>query len=305
MTTDIDVRALVDAAAQAPGNDAETFGLVWRAAQAAGQVSAELAADPTARLWFTAWRIDPGPTVLAREAAWTAAAEPTSIDTPVGRVVGWTAGTGPTVLLVHGWGDYSARLGAFLQPLADRGLRALAVDLPGHGRSDADPTDLYRMSDAVASVVRTESVSAIVAHSMGSIASLRAVAGQSAVQALALLAPPLDLETAVPTFGRLFDLPPASLTGLCEWIERRYGPGVWDEFRAEMLAAACRVPTVLVHSRDDDQVDVASARTLVRAFPDAWLHEVDDLGHTRVVREPSILDVVADFVQSRVHDESR
>ena len=304
MTTDTDVLELLDAAARASGTDAETFGLVWRAAQAAGQVSAELAAEPTARLWFTPWRIDPGPTVLEREAAWTAAAQPISLDTPVGRLAGWTLGTGPTVLLVHGWGDYSARLGAFLRPLADRGLRVLAIDLPGHGRSDTDATDLYRMSAGVASVLRTESVSAVVAHSMGSIATLRAVGAAPGAQALALIAPPLDLETAVPTFGRLFDLPPASLTGLCEWIERRYGAGVWDDFRGDALATACRVPTMLVHSRDDDQVDVAAARTLVRASPDAWLHEVDGLGHTRVVREPEIVNVVADFVQTRL-DEAR
>jgi pimeloyl-ACP methyl ester carboxylesterase len=46
------------------------------------------------------------------------------------------AGAGPLVLLVHGWPEFWWSWRHQLQPLADAGYHAVAVDLPGYGRSD-------------------------------------------------------------------------------------------------------------------------------------------------------------------------
>lgn len=46
------------------------------------------------------------------------------------------AGAGPAVLLVHGWPTSSHLWRRVIPPLADAGLRAIAVDLPGFGGSD-------------------------------------------------------------------------------------------------------------------------------------------------------------------------
>ncbi|MFP5351234.1 MAG: alpha/beta fold hydrolase [Actinomycetota bacterium] len=45
-------------------------------------------------------------------------------------------GTGPLVLLLHGFPEYSYSWRNQLGPLAEAGFRAVAVDLPGYGRSD-------------------------------------------------------------------------------------------------------------------------------------------------------------------------
>lgn len=52
----------------------------------------------------------------------------------------------PVVLLVHGLLSDSGTWGETLEPLADRGLRAVAIDLLGHGASDA-PAGLYLLDD--------------------------------------------------------------------------------------------------------------------------------------------------------------
>jgi pimeloyl-ACP methyl ester carboxylesterase len=52
----------------------------------------------------------------------------------------------PPVLLVHGLLSDSGTWAEDLQPLADRGLRAIALDLLGHGRSDA-PAGPYLLDD--------------------------------------------------------------------------------------------------------------------------------------------------------------
>ncbi len=59
-----------------------------------------------------------------------------------GRVVYRAAGAGPVVLLVHGPLRSGARFDDLLPLLADGGVRAVAVDLPGFGRSDKPPEGL-------------------------------------------------------------------------------------------------------------------------------------------------------------------
>lgn len=49
------------------------------------------------------------------------------------------SGSGPNALLVHGWPESSYMWRELLFELAQRGVRAVAPDLPGFGDSDADP----------------------------------------------------------------------------------------------------------------------------------------------------------------------
>ena len=67
---------------------------------------------------------------------------PTMVQTPAGEVATWTAGEGPTtIVLVHGFGDNSAGWVAVATALAQE-HRVVVVDLPGHGRSDPDAAPL-------------------------------------------------------------------------------------------------------------------------------------------------------------------
>lgn len=58
---------------------------------------------------------------------------------------------GPTVVLIHGLASDSDTWDRALPPLAERGVRVIAVDLLGHGRSDR-PTGSYLLDDFAASL---------------------------------------------------------------------------------------------------------------------------------------------------------
>lgn len=95
------------------------------------------------------------------------------VSAPAGRIHLVEQGTGPLVLLVHGFPEswYSWR--HQLPVLAAAGYRAVAVDVRGYGRSSKpDATDAYRMFELVednAAVVRAlgERRAVIVGHDWG------------------------------------------------------------------------------------------------------------------------------------------
>ncbi|WP_033822097.1 alpha/beta fold hydrolase [Kitasatospora sp. MBT63] len=120
-----------------------------------------------------------------------------TIDAPAGRLHLVEQGTGPLVLLVHGFPEswYSWR--HQLPALAAAGFRAVALDVRGYGRSSRPAAvDAYRMLDLVEdnlALVRAlgEEQAVIVGHDWGSnIAAASALLHPDVFRAIALLSVP-------------------------------------------------------------------------------------------------------------------
>ena len=102
----------------------------------------------------------------------------------------------PPVLLVHGWGASLYMWRDWFTPLAERGYRAVALDLPGHGLSDK-PSDegRYRLASLTATVREVIATAGlrrphVVAQSMGGTIALElAVSGDPALGRLVLVNP--------------------------------------------------------------------------------------------------------------------
>ena len=82
-------------------------------------------------------------------------------------------GTGPLVLLLHGFPEFWWTWRRQLTALADAGYRAVAVDLRGYGASDKPPRgyDGYTMASDVAGLIRAlgERDAIVVGHDLGGI----------------------------------------------------------------------------------------------------------------------------------------
>jgi pimeloyl-ACP methyl ester carboxylesterase len=249
------------------------------------------------RLWFTPWQIPPSPRVVAREAAWLRSATPRTFRTPVGDLSGYAAGDGPTVLLLHGWGDHAARMGAFIEPLIRRGMRVIAFDLPAHGSSPGRTADLYQVGSALDAVLRDEPVVAAVAHSMGGQALLRALAsGEHDLRTAALLAPAVRLQSALRRFVELFELPAEVGRALGEDIESHFGADVWDATDSGRHAARVTIPVLLATDDQDEQVPPEDTRRLAGALPNvSWLR-TSWLSHTRILHDDGVVAEVSEAV---------
>ncbi len=237
------------------------------------------------RVWFTPWSV-------GRPRPRPEGAHP--FDVPVGDTVlsGWELGDGPTVLLVHGWGGRSTDLASLATRLAATGHRAVAVDLPAHGASPGATTDLLRMAEAVgAAGRRAGSLHGLVAHSLGSVAALLAVADGLAVERIAVLAPPATVDGAVTRLVRRAGLSAAAEARLRRRIELRYGADVWQ--RLDVIETAPRVSAavLVVHDVDDREVPVGEGVRVARALRTEPVLTTG-LGHGRVLVDDEVAEQV-------------
>ena len=113
-------------------------------------------------------------------------------------------GEGRPVLFVHSWALNSAMWAYQVADLSDQGLRCIAYDRRGHGRSDvpAGGYDMDTLADDLAEVIEQMNLRDVVliGHSMGCGEILRYVSrhGSGRVAKIAFLAPatPFPLQTA-------------------------------------------------------------------------------------------------------------
>ena len=119
-------------------------------------------------------------------------------------------GSGPAVLLVHGLNGFKEGWGRLPQALAEAGMRAVAVDLPGFGATPRlRRTTPEALARAIEPLVAELAPVTIVAHSLGTQVAMLAAAGHpERVAGLALVAPWV--------FPRPRRLPPRSISDVLQ-----------------------------------------------------------------------------------------
>jgi pimeloyl-ACP methyl ester carboxylesterase len=219
-------------------------------------------------------------------------------------VAGRVWGHGPTVYLVHGWAGYQEQFAPFIDPLVAAGHRVVAFDMPSHGRSPAGrfgprSSSIPEFADTLAAVAATHGTPyAIVAHSMGAIATAVALRAGLRADRLVLLAPMAHPAFLADQLGAALGFGERTHRRVIARIERRVGAPMSHFDVPAMGRNGAMAPTLLMHDRDDRSTPVQHASAIADAWPGADLHITTGLGHTRLLRDPDVVARAVTFVTS-------
>jgi len=257
-------------------------------------------------------------------------ARPSFIETDDGASlfhVDW--GTGKPVLFTHAWGLNADIWEYQLVELVDQGLRCVAYDRRGHGRS-SDPGrgyDYDRLADDLAAVINQLDLTdvTLVAHSMGNGEAVRYLRrhGSARIARLVMLStiPPQSTSDFSPLIAGLKQDRPAffakgvaAFTGghpavspaMTEWIIAQFMRAspkgtiacmhsiARGDFRADMRAVT--VPTLIAHG-DKDMVNPldTTAQKVAELIPGATLKVYEGAPHGLVIthRDRLARDILA------------
>src|SRR5437868_3461387 len=137
----------------------------------------------------------------------------------------WTLGSGPRVVLVHGWNSRGAHLLGFARALVEAGFSATLFDLPAHGDSTGHAASVVHAGRALRAIVADigAEVHGVIGHSMGSAAALLAFAHGWQVRRSVHLAGPSSLTPMVKGQARAQGLGPEDAAAFAGWVEAFIG----------------------------------------------------------------------------------
>lgn len=213
----------------------------------------------------------------------------------------WGGQDGPAALLVHGWGTDSSSMHGLVAPLRASGYRVAAFDAPRHGVSPGTRATMGQFVRATGAVLDAlGDVRVIVAHSLGSIAAVGALAQRQEppVDCLVLVAPAGSVAGVLERWSRNeLRLRRPIVERIYQELHRHNGVPVshWDIVG---LGAGLRCPVMVIHDPHDDVVPFTEAKTLAAGLPDARLTAMAGHGHLGILMAPAVKDLIAGFIAS-------
>lgn len=212
-----------------------------------------------------------------------------------GTVRGWTWGEGPVVYLVHGWNGHAGQLAALGQALAAAGLRAVAFDGPGHGRSSGRTSSLVHLARALEAVAAVHGPArAVVAHSLGAAGAWLAVRRGVRAERVVMVAPaadPMRYVHAVAAGYGVAELGPAFEAELA----RRVGYSGAEVSIRETAHLGVQ-PLLLVHDRRDRETPFAGSEGISARWRGSRVHATEGLGHRRILGDAGVKREIVRFV---------
>jgi pimeloyl-ACP methyl ester carboxylesterase len=250
--------------------------------------------------------------LLAAAGRRMAAAERTDLSVPGGIIAAFRlaaathgedrAADARPVLVVHGWASRSEHMMAVIEGIRQTGRDVVAIDLPGHGRSSGRKLNIRLGVTAIdAAWQRYGPFSAMVGHSFGGVVVLNAAQGSiegipaNRPERMALISSPASVPGLFARVAGWLGISGRARRAFEDEVIRLTGRPLC-RFDGVSQLAEVGVPTLIVHARDDKEVDCEAAETYAAAGGHVRLHWADGFGHRRIIGAAPVVAEVGAFV---------
>lgn len=271
--------------------------LIRLAFRLGGSISPQLAGRVAYKLWFTPSRF---PTPDSEQAVLESAEiDYHEINSQTIATYSWGQ-TGPTVLLVHGWSGRGTQLGAFVEPLINAGYRVLSFDGPAHGRSSGKQTNLYEFADVILALNdHYGPFESVITHSFGGPCLAAAMRQGLNTSSVISISPPARVAALIEKFADTLSIPEKALKDFIRRFEDAYGKNIFEQASMQNSVRELSLPALVIHDEDDTDVPWREGQAVAQAWKNASFIKTSNLGHRRILRDPSTIETAVDFIKSK------
>jgi pimeloyl-ACP methyl ester carboxylesterase len=200
------------------------------------------------------------------------------------------------VFALHGWRGRPTQFRALAEMLLARGLRTIALDVPGHGRSAGQRVTPRIFGDLLIEAARIAGPAhAVVGHSFGGAAIGAALALGFTSSRIVIVSSPTRVSRMPFAYARGFGLPPRAMPHFARLLDAHAGRPV-AELDLVSSGPRCGIPALLVHDRDDAVIPYGDAEILAAAWPALRVLATSGLGHRDILADAAVARAVADFI---------
>ncbi|MCH9691164.1 MAG: alpha/beta hydrolase [Gammaproteobacteria bacterium] len=208
----------------------------------------------------------------------------------------WGKGGDKRVLIMHGWESRATQMYTLAQPLLEQGYEVIAIDAPRHGLSKGKRANPVQFASSVVAACRELGpFHAAIGHSMGCAGLAMAREKGASITRLVLLASPANMLDNLQAFADFMKLPKKCTEIFINGIGITVGCPA-DELDVGKMLSTGQPEVLLVHDRNDIEVPFSSMARIYKKLSNARTWESSSLGHRKLVRDPDIATIVAQFV---------
>jgi len=204
--------------------------------------------------------------------------------------------TGPLVLALHGWRGRTTQFRPLAAQLQARGMRTVAIELPGHGISVGESASPRIIGELLVEVEKiTGPAHAAIGHSFGGAALGVALLYGFRPQRVVFVSSPTHVSRIPLMFAKAAGLPPAAMREFVRILDRDAGrPSA--ELDLVSIAPHAGIPGLVIHDREDAVIPYSEGEALAAAWPGIRFLSTTGKGHRDILSASEVLRAIVDFV---------
>lgn len=207
-------------------------------------------------------------------------------------------GTGPCVILCHGWSGHASQLGMLVKPITDAGYQVIAIDAPGHGLSSKKSINWQSYAHAISVIVEhQEYVAAMVGHCMGGVCVTRALQRINKTIGKVILINSFDnFSWLADLYCKTLGINNALVKSVFETSDRAYSRSFpQSPFSCRSTLEGIDCECLIVHDLDDDFVPFRHGE-YISSIKNAKLHSTNGLGHSLILVHKPTITAITQFI---------
>lgn len=190
-------------------------------------------------------------------------------------------GSGPTVLLIHGWESNAHRWHMLIKELQKQDYNIIAFDAPGHGNSSGKILNVPLYTDSLEVVSQHYQPTYHIGHSIGGLTTVYHYHKHQPayIKKLVILGAAAQLSEIMEDYQNILGMKNKVMRGLDALIQQRFGFS-FHEFSGYAFARSIKVPGLIIHDTYDKITPVEASRGIHKNWKDSTYIETSGLGHS-------------------------
>jgi pimeloyl-ACP methyl ester carboxylesterase len=214
----------------------------------------------------------------------------------------WKWGSGPSILLAHGWNGRGIQLHHFIEPLIQRGYSVITYDAPGHGESQGRTSSYFEFTDTIRTLLiapNGHEIRGVIAHSLGGSAVVNSIEKENHPLEVVLIAPALRLKEVLYGFFDHVGVPRDIYEILIKEYEDQFGYNMQRDNPVNLLRKI-NSKILIVHDKNDPTIPYDDSKEISERFANIELHTTERLGHKKVLAESSVVNRALDYFGEQI-----
>jgi pimeloyl-ACP methyl ester carboxylesterase len=208
------------------------------------------------------------------------------------------SGKGPKIVLVHGWSSRATNFYEIIEKLILLDYNVYAFDAVAHGESKGIITNIPELIKTLEELIQEWGpVEAILGHSGGGFASAYVVAQNPRIKKLILISPFNKVTDVFKKYFEMIQLGEKARLLMIGYFTKLTGKKV-QELSGELSAQAIRAKTLVIHDRNDKEVQVEDSIDIAKNLKNGQLILTEGLGHRRILRDEMVINKLVNFLKS-------
>ena len=208
----------------------------------------------------------------------------------------WNETGKKVILLLHGWESNSARWQFLLPDLIRNDFKVVAIDAPAHGDSGYRLFSIFTYADAIEATVNRFKPNHIIGHSIGGSTLCYYLTHYKvpSFDKVILMGVPSRLSSLTEIYHQILGLSSLTARNMERYFEEKYQAKL-DYYSNSEFCKKIRIPTLIIHDKDDDIAKVEDGIQYDKSLPDSKLVITEKLGHR--LQDPFVFSNIVKFLK--------